>query len=130
MRKIVLSSKEPSSVRLRACAEVRSLPKGFSTMTRAPWVQPDRASRSTTSPKSLGGAELLANGLEGRRVLVVAVHVTQHAAQRVERRGIESAVLLDAVARAGAELVDPPAGLGHADHRHVEVAAFRHRLQR
>src|SRR5439155_17756020 len=53
--------------------------------------------------RALGGAELLANGLEGRRVLVVAVHVTQQAAQRVERRGIESAVLLDAVARAGAE---------------------------
>jgi hypothetical protein len=39
-------------------------------------------------------------------------------------------VLLDAVARAGAKLVDPPAGLRHADDRHVEVAAFHHCVQR
>ena len=39
-------------------------------------------------------------------------------------------MLLDAVARAGAELVDPPAGLRHADDRHVEMAAFHHCLQR
>jgi hypothetical protein len=27
-------------------------------------------------------------------------------------------------------LVEIPAGLGHTDHRHVEAAAFQHRLQR
>ena len=55
MRKIVSSSKEPSSVRLSDCAEARSLPKGFSTMTRAPLAEPDRASCSTTGPNIDGG---------------------------------------------------------------------------
>src|SRR5216683_1229023 len=80
--------------------------------------------------RALGGAELLTNRIERRRGPVVAVDVAQLTGQLVERRGIESAVLLDAVARPGAELVEPPAGLRHADDRHVEVAAFRHRLQR
>ena len=44
--------------------------------------------------------------------------------------GSSAAVLLEAVARPGLELVEVPAGLGHADHRHVEVAALHHRLQR
>ena len=117
------------------------MPNGFSTMTRAPLVQPDLAELLDDQPEQrgrdgevvrrpLGGAELLADGLEGRRVLVVAVDVAQQAAQLVERRGIEPAVLLEAVARPGPELVEVPAGLGHADDRHVEVAALHHRLQR
>ena len=80
--------------------------------------------------RPLGGAKLSADGLERRRVLVVAVDVAQQAAQRVERRGIEPAVLLEAVLGAGLELVERPAGLRHADDRHVEVAALHHRLQR
>src|ERR1700730_4653281 len=78
----------------------------------------------------MSGTEWLANGLERRRVPVVAVHIAQQSRQLVERRGIQPAVLLDAVARAGAELVDAPARLRHADDRHVEMAAFHHRLQR
>src|SRR5713101_2656646 len=57
--------------------------------------------------RALGGAELLTNRIERRRVPVVAVDVAQLTGQLVERRGIESAVLLDAVARPGAELVEP-----------------------
>ena len=44
-----------SRMRLSSCAEARSRPKGFSTMTRAPLAQPDFASCSTTSPNSAGG---------------------------------------------------------------------------
>ena len=44
--------------------------------------------------------------------------------------GSTPAVLLEAVARPRLELVEVPAGLGHADDRHVEVAALDHRLQR
>ena len=80
--------------------------------------------------RALGGAELPANGLERRRISVIAVDVAQHSAQRVERHGVKPAVLLHAVARAGTELVDGPPGLRHADDRHVEMAALRHRLQR
>ena len=68
--------------------------------------------------------------LKRGRVVVVAVDIAQQAAQLVERRGIEPAVLLDAVAGPGPELVEIPAGLGHADDRHVEMAALHHRLQR
>ena len=67
---------------------------------------------------------------ERGRVVVVAVDVAQQAAQLVEGRRVEAAVFLDAVARPRLELVEGPAGLGHADDRHVQVAALHHRLQR
>src|SRR5215471_20951995 len=38
--------------------------------------------------------------------------------------------MLEAVACPGPKLIEAPTSLGHADDRHVEVAAFRHRLQR
>src|SRR5439155_697290 len=79
--------------------------------------------------RTLRGTELLAYSLERRRVSVVPVDVAQEAAERIEPTGIESAMLLDAVARAGAKLVQAPSCLGDADDRHVEVTALRHRLQ-
>ena len=39
-------------------------------------------------------------------------------------------MLLQAVARTRPKLVEVPTRLGHADHRHVKVAAFHHGLQR
>ena len=42
----------------------------------------------------------------------------------------EAAVLLEAVAGARAELLDAPTRLGDADHRHMQVAALEHCLQR
>src|SRR5581483_6018881 len=74
--------------------------------------------------------QLPAQGLKRRRVFVVAVDVTQQPGQLVESRGLDAAVLLDAVARPRAELIDLPAGFGHANDRHVEMAALDHRLQR
>ena len=79
--------------------------------------------------RPLGGAEFLADGLERRRVLVIAVHITQQAGQLVEGGGIESPVVLQTVARPRPELVELPASLGYADDRHGEVAALQHRLQ-
>ena len=141
MRKIACSSNVASRIRLRSCAEARSRPKGFSMMTRASvgaarlgqlfHDQPEQHGRDgEVVRRPLRRAELLAEGLKRGRVVVVAVHIAQQAAQLVERRGVESAVVLEAVARPGPELVEVPAGLGHADDRHVEVAAFHHRLQR
>ena len=66
-------------------------------------------------------AQLLAKRLEGRIVAVVAVDVAQQAAELVQRRRIEAAMLLQAVLGAGLELIEVPAGLGDADDRHVEV---------
>ena len=111
-------------------------------MTRAPLVQPALASCSTTSSNTDGrdgevvrrplrGAELLADGLERCRIVVVAVHITQQSGELLERSRIDpAAVLLEAVACTRLELVQVPAGLGHADDGHVEVAALEHRLQR
>src|SRR5262249_47481820 len=80
--------------------------------------------------RSLGRAERLADGLERRRILIVAVDVAQQVAELVERRAVDPAVLVEAVLGAGAELLEVPTRLGDADDRRVEVAALHHRLQR
>src|SRR5262249_33375255 len=64
-----------------------------------------------------GGPELPADGLEGGGVPVVAVHVAKPLVELAEGLGIEPAVALDAVLGAGPELLESPAGLGHADDR-------------
>ena len=79
--------------------------------------------------RTLRGTELLAYPLERRRVSVVTVDVAQEAGERIARAGIESAMLFDAVAGAGAKRVPRPSGLRDADDRHVEMAALRYRLQ-
>src|SRR5262245_3581608 len=74
--------------------------------------------------RPLRGTQFLANGLKGRRVLVVTVNVVEQAGQLVESGAVESAaVLLDALPRPRAELFEVPTGLGHTDDRHIEVAA-------
>ena len=78
----------------------------------------------------LCAAERLPERREGRRILVVPIDVAKQAGQLVERRPVEAAVLLDALPRSRAQLVERPAGLGDANDRHVEVAALGHRLQR
>ena len=93
-------------------AETRSVPNGFSTMTRAPVAQlalaellhhqPEQHRRNgEVVRRALGRAELLADGLKRGRVVVVAVDVAQQAAELVEGRRIEPAVLLEAVLRPG-----------------------------
>src|SRR3546814_219807 len=77
-----------------------------------------------------GGAQFLAQALEGAGVVVVAVDVAQLRRELFESRLVDAAVVLEAVAGAFAQLVDRPARMGHADHRHVEPAARDHRLQR
>ena len=78
----------------------------------------------------LGRSEFLAQGRERGRVLVIAVHVAQEDRQLTKGRLVEPAVLLHAVARPRLELLQRPACPGHADHRHTQVTAADHRLQR
>src|SRR5262249_25860750 len=67
----------------------------------------------------------------GGRLAVVAVDVAQPLDELRERHRVDAAaVLLEALAGAGAELLELPARLRHADHRHVEVTTADHRLQR
>ena len=55
MRKMWSSSKVWSRIAFSLRADSRSWPNGFSTITRAPSVQPEAASCSTTLPNSTGG---------------------------------------------------------------------------
>ena len=55
MRKMADSGRKWCSVSLSSRAEARSLPKGFSTTTRACFRQLAWARPSTTVPKRLGG---------------------------------------------------------------------------
>jgi hypothetical protein len=80
--------------------------------------------------RTLGRAELFPDGMKRRRVFVIAVHVAEQTVQFVESRAIEPSVFLDTVTRPCLELIEVPAGFGHADDRLVQVAAFGHCLQR
>ena len=80
--------------------------------------------------RTLGRAEFLAQRRERGRLLIIAIHVMQQSRQLGERRRVEAAVLLDAVARPRLELVRGPAGPGHADHWHIQMAAADHALER
>src|SRR5215831_8451990 len=62
--------------------------------------------------RSLRRAELFADRLEGRGVLVVAIDIAQQAAQLVEGRTIDSAVLLEAVVRPRSKLLEIPTCFG------------------
>ena len=106
MRKIASSSKAPSRIRLSSCAEARSRPERLldddaraRRCSRLRELLDDRPEQhwrdGEVVRRPLGGAEFLADGLERRRVLVVAVDVAQQAAQLVEGGGVEPAVLLD-----------------------------------
>src|SRR5215467_11665020 len=75
-------------------------------------------------------AELLAQGLKGCRVVVIAIDITQQAAQLVECCGVQSPMLLDAVTRARLQLIEIPTRLRNSDDRRVEMATLHHRLQR
>ena len=76
-------------------------------------------------------AQRRAQLLEGRRIAIVAVDVRQVRARAVANAASSSAaVLAQAVAGALLQLVQVPARLGHADDRHVEVAARDQGLQR
>src|SRR5262245_57589743 len=80
--------------------------------------------------RPLRRAELLADGLEGSHVFVIAVDVPQQAAQLVECRRIDPCtVFLDAVSCPRPELIDIPTCLGYSNNRHIKVSVFHHRLK-
>ena len=141
MRNTRDSSKALCRIAFSCCADAKSRPNGFSTITRAPRVQSarcelldDRAEQRRRDREVVrgmdGAVELAAQRGERRRVGVVAVDVAQQRQELRERRLVDAAVLREAVARPRAELVEVPARLRDADDGHVEVPAPDHRLQR
>ena len=78
-----------------------------------------------------GGSECLSELLEGPWIVVVAVDVAKPLRELGEGGGVDSsAELLEAVARAGTELLEPPARLGDADDGHLEATGFGEGLER
>jgi hypothetical protein len=78
----------------------------------------------------LRAVEPLAQLRKGGVVIVIAVDVAEQADQLLERLFVDApAVFGEAVAGSLAQLLDGPAGLGHADHGHVEMAAPNHLLE-
>src|SRR5262245_61137862 len=77
----------------------------------------------------LGRPKYRAEFFERFLLPVVAIDVGERAHQRGERLAVDATVLLDAVLRARAKLIERPAGLGDADYWHVEVPAPRHAMQ-
>src|SRR5207244_3214117 len=75
-------------------------------------------------------AKFFAQRLKRGRIGIVAVDVAQQFRQLVESRGVGATVLFNAIACARAQLIPVPGGPGNADHRHIEMPAFHHRLQR
>src|SRR6266545_874328 len=120
MRKMFSSGNAPCRVWLRARAEARSRPKGFSTTTRACSEQPGRALRVL---------ELGLEPAEGRGIAVVAVHVAELGRQLREGLGVEAPVFRHAGFRPLDELRPGPARLGHPHHREVQPAPAHQRLQ-
>ncbi len=71
-----------------------------------------------------------AQSLERRQVVVVAVDVAESFDQLGEGRLIDSSVGFQAFAHAGPKLIEPPARLGHAHDRNVEMPVLDQRLKR
>jgi hypothetical protein len=76
----------------------------------------------------LGSIELFAEGLKSCGICIVAIHVTQQAAEFLERGRVQSAVFLNAVFGACTKLIIVPTRLGYADDGHVQMSSFGHRL--
>jgi hypothetical protein len=78
--------------------------------------------------RARGRSQRLPEGLEGGRLAVIPVHVAEQAHEPREGHGVQAAVPLDRVPGPGLELLEVIAGLGHADHGHVERPAPDHGL--
>jgi hypothetical protein len=78
----------------------------------------------------LSACERLTQGLVGRRIRIIALHVAQQGAELVERRGVESPMLFKTRPYPRPEFIHIFRRPGHADYRHVQVAVFNHGLQR
>ena len=72
--------------------------------------------------------QFFAQRLEGHRIRVVAVNITQQTAQFFESCGVESPVFLEAVFCPSPKLIHVPTSLCYTDDGYIEVATFNHGL--
>ncbi len=137
---MLASSNAPSRVRLSRLGRGQvaaerlldndAAPVGTAGVTELLDHQPKQGRRDgQVVGRPVGVPEFPAEGRERRRIGVVPVHVPQAPVQLVERRRVAAAVFLHARPRPGSELVEVPAGLGHADNRDSEVPTAGHRME-
>ena len=74
--------------------------------------------------------ESLAQLVEGRAIVVIAVDVAEQLEQLGESGLVDAAVLGETVASPGLKLLERPARLGHPDHRYVEMPVLNQVLER
>src|ERR1700681_3838306 len=84
---------------------------------------------SQVKNRVFSASERLAKGLVGRRVRIIALHVTQQGTQFLVRRGFEAPMLFKTGPYPRPQFIHIFGRPRHADHRHLEVAAFNHGLQ-
>src|ERR1700730_4797445 len=84
---------------------------------------------SQVENRVFSASERLAKGLVGYRGRIVALHVAQQGTQRLVRLRVDSPMLLKTGPSPRPQFVHIFGRPRHADHRHVEVAAFNHGLQ-
>src|SRR6202140_2655390 len=84
---------------------------------------------SEVENRVFSASERLANRLVGRRVRIIALHVAQQGTQLLVRRGFESPMLFKTGPYPRPQFIHIFGRPRHADHRHLEVAAFNHGLQ-
>src|ERR1700693_3031420 len=84
---------------------------------------------SKVENRVFSASERLAKGLVGRRVRIIALHVAQQGTQFLVRRGFESPMLFKTGPYPRPQFIHIFGRPRHADHRHLEVAAFNHGLQ-
>src|SRR6202163_123823 len=67
----------------------------------------------------LSACERLTQGLVGRRIRIIALHVAQQRVELVERRGVHSSMLFTSRPYTRREFIHISRRPGHADYRHV-----------
>ena len=135
-RKMASSGKYWCMVSFSCREEARSVPNGFSTMTRAPFGPAGRGDALGDPAEQLGrhlhveqhllaGADLIGHGLVGGVVAEVPVDVAEQA-EHLDRRRVGRVHVVELERGDGvvAELLQAPAALGHPDHRDIKDAAF------
>src|ERR1700682_1074787 len=85
---------------------------------------------SQVENRVLRASERLTNRLLGRRVRIIALYVAQQGTKLLVRRGFESPMLFKTGPYTRPQFIHIFVRPRHADHRHLEVAACNHGLQR
>src|SRR6266699_4099190 len=123
------------------CAEVRSCPKGFSTITRAFFMQPEMCERFDNIDKKvrrncqiMGGAgcrvECFLQAIEGRRLLIITTDILKQIQKLSQGVFIDIFPLLaHAIAGPFFQMLIGSPSLGYTNHRYVQMTTLDHMIK-